>query len=1274
MMKKFKALLSFTAISLGVMSMSLNAAVINVPVVSNAWTFIGVPGFQTFGASGASSTEAWSDNYEPTIIDGSSTLSGVTYTVGGLEVPTWDGNYSAQVTANGYATIDDNLAGTSPAYPRDPNGGQALGSNIYATIGLMVIGQSSGGAKNAIDGHNGATVAALRPDTKMYKSTTSAMRTMYIRTADSDAPDIKVYYQANQEGNTFRFQYGTSTSSNALDVENNTVYAGTFDRTYTYDNAAVVGEDFLEWVAETTSGAAGSQVRHILHAFDMNLTDNNLTTTRASQIEPNLASGTPAWTTYGDAFDTNASLALRSTLDGNLTVLWYDSDTQQWRQYRASGDGSTVTVNDASDAPDTHANYNTGDLEAGRGYWVKLDTGVTGTDRAGFVLGTGTIEHNLTSSGEDGAYINETLGWNMLSFEDDYLSYSVTGVLLTQSYGELNVTDTYGATTLSFGAIDAATVGTLGTECAKINAAIDGNNSKGLTNTQLKCIPGAAGLALVSTRRFTIGSDIVFTTETTLAGQSLTAETNPEDTAGFYYKSIYGEHALVFEQNTVFTDAAPGAAQAGRMLVEFVTSTNGGEYADIPTPTAIATTASNVVTAMGTASSDISATNNTFALDMDFDGVAESVLMASDYRFFIKDATQVRVFEYDNTYYDSNVTDGASNQDLNVTIQVLGDGGASANAYVTLVDDALDSETIQGTTTANGFDQWTATTGVTALDISAVSDDNDTLMIYYNGDLVTLANRAGVIDVQEWGTGYDVLTEVYPENFDDNESAKGSIARVWQISDIVETKDTMQNNLSYDGNYSDNEFNAYVADLRFNALYAENFPVSGPLYDLKTTLGVKPETIITGQTDDNGNFISWKQIDVSKAPDEWYDTDDQYELFWTEKEKGYWVYIDSTSTNPLSMGTPSLSNTADTVYAHFNNRFYGSSTSATTRNHLNKQLTVTIDGLTDGGAASNSDAYEVYANIGGAMTSFDYDGNNQFSMFLNSHETNGIDFDAGELEITVVAAEGSGNKVSTTYILDYAKPVITNIAVDGATATATVTNDDAVSFQIYSGDINDSKYGNSASTNWAGEVTLTAGGTAINLGDLDGLTFPTAFENNATAYVDPATALDTLEEQISEGVIRDVRIVAVDDAYLYSDQERVTYVPWKSGTGVLSSSTAGTYDSAPNVWEDDGTADEDYDGSATASDGVQLTTFNSSTPLTCVYPHIDVANPDDTPITNDIYTTSGQVGTILYNNLYVGKPLICQSGSTLYVGGFTAATNDTIQLVELQATTTITKE
>ena len=96
------------------------------------------------------------------------------------------------------------------------------------------------------------------------------------------------------------------------------------------------------------------------------------------------------------------------------------------------------------------------------------------------------------------------------------------------------------------------------------------------------------------------------------------------------------------------------------------------------------------------------------------------------------------------------------------------------------------------------------------------------------------------------------------------------------------------------------------------------------------------------------------------------------------------------------------------------------------------------------------------------------------------------------------------------------------------------------------------------------------------------------------------------------------------------------------------------------------------------NDAVQINS-QTGTELTCVYPHLDVNNAEGVSIYKELHTASGTMGGIFYDRQYVGKPIVCQQGGSLYVAGFAdeleVSNGDTsrLYLVPLKTTAEITK-
>jgi hypothetical protein len=670
---------------------------------------------------------------------------------------------------------------------------------------------------------------------------------------------------------------------------------------------------------------------------------------------------------------------------------------------------------------------------------------------------------------------------------------------------------------------------------------------------------------------------------------------------------------------------------------------------------------------------------------------------------------------------------GYCEQDENTTIKIIG----KLTNTTTMVDDNLSDTALN----INGLANGTTEINASVIDsIGSTADHNRTTMVlYYTGAKRTHNARISYFSLQEQANGQDVFMEV-PVNGSissvalDNRTNDGSaqtdllvnvknpfyggIAKVWQISDLASSKQSWSTGgVNTDGNYSTTFIGAKsTSDLKYQALFAESYPTSGPLYDLVTTYGKKPELIITGHTEAGGaeegntigsgqagslgSYVSWKQLDATINPKEWYDADNQFELFWTEKEKGYWVYLNGASSNNLTLGASLTLSKAS--YTYFNN-YFGSSSTTTTRNHIDYTATVSTSGLFSAAdTIANTDAYEVFATINGNKVNLERaSGGTSFTFKISSHETPGIDFDYGTIDIVITAALASGQKVSQTYSVDYNKPVIESVTANGAVFSTTIANADATEIQVYAGDINDSSYGTTTATNggltpstkYAGTVSVTQVTTDVNVGGYSAFVFPTSIAGDTAAGTAPlaTTDYDAQTEQSARGLVSEVHMVAKDSENLYSDQYKAAYIAFYSGSAVLSSQSSGNgetgatgWDIHPVVYNTDGTVNTNYDGGDIGiDDGVQLKSAIDGTDITCVYAHNDNVVLDQGAIlTNNLVIGSSTVGVIGYRSEMDRKPFYCTTNGLLYVGQFkdrNHGTNDEdIELVKLIGVDTLT--
>jgi hypothetical protein len=1220
-MKRLKMLFGVFAVALGISALSLNAAAIQVPVVHQAWTFIGVTGFQQLSGASACGT-GWDSG--DTIIADCTDGHDANCLQAGLEVPTWDYNASNQaVTPTNWYT---------PVLSTD---NMTFGTGVYGTVGLMVIDNINGDS----------TDQAAISYSAITKDFESPIRTMYITTDSSLLePNIKIQYQALYEGEKFYLRLGTTSS------DDNETYEGTFSRQYTWDDSAVLGSDFNLW---TAASAGSSGISGVIEAFDMNLSDNN-------------------WSNLDDMDTAANSSPIRGWLDGNLTVITWDAATQDWQVARWQGTGTYSTSEAAGDSANDFSIF-----VPGKGYWVKLDRtgGANYNDPSGFILGeaSSTIDYSsLTQTHSTYGTESYSLadGWNMLAFGDEYLRHSATGAIVTPNgtNTDINITDTYGAVTISVKLSN----GSAEVNCTTFNQQLENNATWWNTQMRIKCLPTNNGeMILLSDRKFYVN---YATAPTNLIGTALqTVAVDTNGTVTYPYATEYGEYALVVQPNPLWGSEI-GTDGNMTIICPEQSYSDGGDTTITGTA---ATDAPNIETELDSCVGT-SATGKAYAVDMNYSGTTNAVLMAADQRFGVRDHTMVRVYNYDSDNADIKILGSGNDNgtaDNNSTFTIV---GTTSNTGVVLVDDELN-------TTVAYINQAGTDVNATKLD---GEDSNVSFMIW--------SPTATYPDLQEHGSPQgDVFTEVYT---DSNGTYKGAISNVWQVSDIAGA-DAPYNSTTgiSDGNYTLAEWDTpATTDLKYHVVYVENFPNSGPLYSLNTA-DVKPELFITGQTEATsgsytslGGFISWKSIDVTRQPETWYDAENEYDLFWTEKEKGYWVYLDgSAEADQITIASEIYMPTNGVVH-HFNNTI--TSFRATTNNHLKWRLDVNLSNVPDyDGSVTTTDAndaIEVFATINGKRTNMLPSNalstnTRNFTMSLQDYEVSGVQDikdSSSDKYITITAVDGLGHTTTSTLLMDYTKPTIDSLSFAGTTYTLNVT--DATSAKMYINDINDSVGGNNDEDSNVSYATVSAGVATIDVSTVSGLSFPTGI---STTVLYDTTSYDTISEQLTQGLVNDLRFVSIDENDLYSNQYQSYYAAVYAGTSILSDSDT-TWDSTPNVYNASGenntsgyqtywdtitgTTGQEYDT------GVQLKTVTSGDAILIAYKTEDNAKlSSDTVTTANINVAGTTVGAVSWVSLYDNDVFYVYYDSKLYVGFFDSRSGQDIEIQEMTGVTqTIVKQ
>ncbi len=689
----------------------------------------------------------------------------------------------------------------------------------------------------------------------------------------------------------------------------------------------------------------------------------------------------------------------------------------------------------------------------------------------------------------------------------------------------------------------------------------------------------------------------------------------------------------------------------------------------------------------------------------------ETVLIAANKRFYIRDTSSVRVFTVSSQamhyQWGVSIDDGTAKgtnlnlftvHDVNQTIysgwhdehncSAISDNlfntanGFTVVPYCVDYNASLGSGTDQNTTVMFISDGSTTDRYFDIREANeSLKDGTVTSVVYNNSGTITYPYLDEITEVE--------ASTVYQA---DGNVTYGAVAHAFTGSKLasmyVDDTDNVTTGIKYVNSASTSvSADNSVEDLTYTPLYTEDFPIDGPLYYLTQISDgsggyLKPEVFMTavtandsGQSAIDSDVITWKAVDVTRDPAEWFDDANNFDLFQTDAGKGYWVYATAGGSAPdtivtVTTGTPTL-----TSYVHFNNLDSGDGTTdnyAQTINHVKGTASTTVTGLWRSnseawGQYTSGSSFNVIAGIGGydsrmtptaAITS---SGTGTFTIDLNDYDTAGIDFttvSTTEPEMNVTAVDGIGGRDSETTTLNYIKPgrpVITNSGLD-----QTVTSAQANYLYLYEGNISDINF--DSSEYYKVEKAMSGGSSSFVTYSLLDSVFLTAFPFPTTTVAAPSTSLDKDDWSPSYTIPKtDLRYVtATDDITNYgtsevyfSDQYQGAYVPVYAKTHVLEVDTAGEIDQDPMRYGLGTAAVTGIDG------GIALEGVGSATVTMSYYPmlletdadssgtidatDVSTLTPDGLLAGQGTYTmhvgdlNDNLIAKITYNTAYVGK-------------------------------------
>ena len=408
-----------------------------------------------------------------------------------------------------------------------------------------------------------------------------------------------------------------------------------------------------------------------------------------------------------------------------------------------------------------------------------------------------------------------------------------------------------------------------------------------------------------------------------------------------------------------------------------------------------------------------------------------------------------------------------------------------------------------------------------------------------------------------------------------------------------------------------------ASDLQFNAVYAPNYVSDGPLYSMKEA-GFDMKAMVTGSTQLSDGSVSWESIDLTRKPSEWLSSQD-YALFQTDAEAGYWVYLEATA------GASALAITKTTftpVYtSHFN-------VNGTTYNNIAGQIAVEVAGLPQVGDANYDNSAVVTALVNGETVELTKKSTNSvYSGDISSYEL-GI-LAGSDYGINVNVADGLGSHLmnqSSGKTVDFTKPTAPVISLgDGSAVSFTSTSADVAGYYIYNGQIPD--YQTSSATNKL--ATLTSAEAA-------------AYPLCSATGIDTLAAFDTAAYALN--------VIAVDGTGKLgggnaSDITTQNYIPMLKNAIKLSDTNAGESD--PTTLGTLYGADCSETGPQTEDYGMSITSETDLQEVKIAYQKEEGASDTAVQVTA-FFKAETTIAKVTYSEVYIDSVVYIEVEGTVY--------------------------
>lgn len=605
--------------------------------------------------------------------------------------------------------------------------------------------------------------------------------------------------------------------------------------------------------------------------------------------------------------------------------------------------------------------------------------------------------------------------------------------------------------------------------------------------------------------------------------------------------------------------------------------------------------------------------------------------------------------ESEKTYklvFHPSISSDTDKNDTNLTF-VIGYGGIEYNVSIlSAIDEGNKSTDITQTIFDLNITDFKA---LDSIDVNLSTSDGNITVVDYNDTNVSMSISA------EWDvlagstgtdgtrtaqiTGYVLQTAINTHDFGDGNATDDSTTddrtktplkalRIRQggdtiyisvpgcdtdVNDFNITEDNDTNSMltitapENNGSCKINSIPNLTGDLKYNPVYAQDFQVdtSAPLFRLRST-GYKVQKVLSPVENGSGS-ISWSYIDLTKNSSQWFNPVDNYTLFRTDRERGYWVYLEEVEDANIVIGGDADSGTFSfkPMYKHsFNNDANVTNGLKSYSMLVSSSITTEISGL-EQSAGGNSN---VQVMINGNVIPMSKTGN----LYNADATVDGLKaLPEGELPIDVRVYDEAGNYLTKTMTyLDNKKPTTPTLGDDSTLAATKFSSTDGDgenatgigAYFVYSGDINESnlsqnlvaKVFNGETTiykNSDGVETSKESGDSINLCTVSGgKTDEFKVETGWKVF-----AIDGGTDKTNSGVV-DYNLVS--DLFSIGDDLKTTtveegWIPIYKGTSILSAGgdTGNEIDAIPTNYDLTCTASATE---ATVDNGVSLHSVNGA--------------------------------------------------------------------------------